>query len=252
MKKKEVKSMLQIVLIPILLSLVGISASYYLSKVQIDIMKHQAESELKINILGLFAEKIVGTPSEQELALILLRVLDSDLHQKLAAAIVESSDKSQKIIGLAKVEENLATQRLDNEKKEKEGKSLLNIGSPSDILPTPIADICSNFDKFTKKIWKETYLKPLEQGKWNIIVKTLSKNSTQDSINESVTYYNKKFNNHYFISSSTGDGSNLRPVILIASGIQNEDQARKIARYATNCGIATEAYPYREKNTLSP
>ena len=240
MKKKEVKSMLQIVLIPILLSLVGIFASYYLSKVQIDIMKDQSESELRINILGLFAEKIVGTPSEQELALRLLRVLDSDLHQKLAAAIAESSDKSQEIIDLAKVEQNLAAQRLDNEKKE---------GSSSDILPTPIADICSSFDKSTKKIWKKTYLKPLEQGKWNVIVKTLSKNSTQDSINESVTYYNKKFNNHQFISSSTGDGS--KPVILIASGIQDEEQAREIARYATNCGIATESYPYREKNTLS-
>ncbi len=251
----ESKSLLEIALMPIALSIVGILGSLiiankqvesaiHLAEAQTEAAKEQSASDRQVKILEIFSEKITGKPQQQEMALKFLRALDSDLHQKLASAVAETGGADPILTVLAKEEQARAAQRLKNEKEDK-----LEISENKTQDQEMSKDICAKYSKYTKEQWKKDFQNAPVHGSWHVFVATLGKGVNEQTAKKVLEDYNYRFPNQdfdYIPTINLNSGQNQRYAIIIAAGIQKESTARDIARYADKCGIADGAYPYRQ------
>ena len=105
----EHKSWIEIVLMPIVVTLVGIAGTFFITSqqeksagimrdTQLAIAQEMAAADRQIEILGLFAEKIISTKeSERILALNVLRAVDAKFAETLATAVSNTEPKGSPI-----------------------------------------------------------------------------------------------------------------------------------------------------------
>lgn len=252
---RESKSLLELVLMPLAVTIVGIAGSLIISAqqsenatklavAQTQAAKEKADSDRQVKVLEIFSEKITGESSDREIALKFLRTLDSDLHRKLANAVAESESKNSIIAELARNEEARATQRRSNEQEDAREKIVSQVKGR-----TVASNICDKYRGFTREEWNRKFQKTTTPGTWHVFVASLGKGIDENDASKVAIEYERRFPNHLFQAISTGrtkGAGNDRYAIVIARGLTDEKIAREIARYADKCGIAEGAYPYRQ------
>ena len=136
MEKK--KSFWDVFLTPLIIAIVGLLGTFFITrqqiksaeismKAQIESSERQAKSAQQVKILEIFSGKITSPNiKEREIAVRILSALDKDLSEKLAKAIVESSDEDTLI-------RNIATQFIQE-------KSYVVIGSYTTLETARLAD----------------------------------------------------------------------------------------------------------------
>ncbi|HEX9653390.1 MAG TPA: hypothetical protein VGA99_06745 [bacterium] len=107
------KSWVEIVLMPLAITLVGITGTYFLSRqqiesstisgrAQIESSENLARSDQQIKVLEIFSEKITSeNVRERELAVRILQSVDPALAEKLAKAIAETESEDARVRELA-------------------------------------------------------------------------------------------------------------------------------------------------------
>jgi hypothetical protein len=107
------KKIIEILITPIVVALVGILGTYFITRQQIDSSStlsnaqitsadNLAKTEQQIKVIEIFSDKITsGNKEDQELALRILRAIDSELAEKLSKAVAESEETEATIRKLA-------------------------------------------------------------------------------------------------------------------------------------------------------
>lgn len=92
------KSWIEVFLMPLVVAVVGILGTYWITEQQGKDATTKADADRQIKILEIFSEKITSTDKEQRiLALRLLRAVDGDLAAKLATAVSETEGESPEV-----------------------------------------------------------------------------------------------------------------------------------------------------------
>lgn len=98
----EKKNWIEIFLIPLVLAVVGILGTHFITQQQGRNAQAKADSDRQVKILEIFAEKITSPDERQRLlALKLLRAVDDDLAAKLASAVAEVEPLQSKVSEVA-------------------------------------------------------------------------------------------------------------------------------------------------------
>ncbi|MBU3949435.1 MAG: hypothetical protein KJ826_14600 [Proteobacteria bacterium] len=94
----EKKNWTEIFLIPLVLAVVGILGTHFITQQQERNAQAKADSDRQVKILEIFAEKVTSSDEQQRLlALKLLRAVDDDLAAKLASAVAEVEPLRSKV-----------------------------------------------------------------------------------------------------------------------------------------------------------
>ena len=92
------KSWIEVFLMPLVVAVVGILGTYFITDQQGKDANTKADADRQIKILEIFAEKITNPDEAQRiLALRLLKAIDGDLAAKLATAVSEAEPKQSKV-----------------------------------------------------------------------------------------------------------------------------------------------------------
>jgi hypothetical protein len=154
------KSLVEIVLMPLAITLVGTIGTYILSRqqiessniasrAQIESSENLARSDQQIKVLEIFSEKITSTDvRERELAVRILQSVDPALAEKLATAIAETETEDK---GVRKLAQQIAQQESEK------GNSFAVVGS-FPTLDEAMAFASKISNEFTLPYKPEVYL----------------------------------------------------------------------------------------------
>ena len=109
------KRWIEVVLMPLVIALVGISGTYFITDRQQKDTTTKSAVDRQIKILEIFSAKITSTEEKERiLALRLLRAIDSELAEKLARAVSETEPEQSPVKQIANqvAEEAEARSRL--------------------------------------------------------------------------------------------------------------------------------------------
>jgi hypothetical protein len=102
MQMENKKSLLEIILMPIIVGLVGVLGTYFISMQQIASAEKSARSDQQIKMLEIFSNKITSpNKNDQELAVRILNTMDPELARNLATAVFESDSVDSSIKNIA-------------------------------------------------------------------------------------------------------------------------------------------------------
>ena len=105
----EKKSWIEIILMPLVIALVGVIGTYFITSqqvrnsqiqknAQLESARELAEEDRQIKIIEIVAEKITSSnKSERIIGLKLLKIIDSNLAEKIANAIIETEPESSDV-----------------------------------------------------------------------------------------------------------------------------------------------------------
>lgn len=236
------KSILEIVLMPLVIAIVGIVSSITiviyeiknsekLGKAQLKAATEQAKSDREIKIIEIFAEKIVSKDEgERTLALRILEVIDSEIAKDLATVVVNNEPENSVIKHVAEIEVSKATQRIHNETFASKNLSL-----------------CEKYNSYSRKEWETNFLKENNFGTWHVFIASLPLGSSRKDAEHQVEVFERKYPNLAFMTMDTSNpnGGNSRYAIVLAGGI-NSELAKEIALFSDKCGIVKGAYAMRQ------
>ncbi|HZV68826.1 MAG TPA: hypothetical protein VFG10_04750 [Saprospiraceae bacterium] len=96
------KSLIEILLIPLVIAAVGLVGTYSLTHEQINSAERLARSDQQIKLLEIFSEKITSEKIiDREYAVRILKMFDSELSEKLASVVIESNNEDTLIKKIA-------------------------------------------------------------------------------------------------------------------------------------------------------
>lgn len=108
--------------------------------------------------------------------------------------------------------------------------------------------ICEKYDGYTRESWRQAYLHETFFRSWHVFVASLDSHQSEADAKARAVQFRSQFPNHDFnvMSTISPSSTNPRYAIVIAEGLSSESLAKEIARYASRCGIAGDAYAYRQ------
>ena len=183
----EKKGLLEIVLMPLVVAVVGALATYFVTKQQIrsaDLLSRtqlrsaaeQSKAEQKVKILQIFGEKITSErPEDRELAIRILSTIDSELAVKISSAILQNEAED---VNVRKAAQEVRTNSVSDFLARLEGGSYAVVVASADNEHSAEAEVEKLKGKYPElfepetdldKRWGEGKYKDV-QGRWAVYV----------------------------------------------------------------------------------
>lgn len=236
------KSILEIVLMPLVIVIVGISSSFIISfyeiessekfrAAELEVVREQAKTDREIKIIEIFSEKIVSKDEKERiLALKILDLIDSKIAKDLARIVAENEPINSIVRKTAEREISKASQKIHNKKFISQSLSL-----------------CEKYTQYSKTEWETNFLKKTHLGTWHVFIASLPQGTTKKDAKYQILRFEKKHSNLAFslMETISSSGRNTRYAIVLAEGLDS-DKAKEIALFSNKCNIVKGAYAMQQ------
>jgi hypothetical protein len=254
------KSTLEIVLMPLAITLVGGIITFAITVIemkssenfriqQIELAERRAAADRDIKVIEIFYQNISkGTERDQNLALRMLGAISPDLHKKLAVVVLEFQSPNSETQELARQEVAKADQRIFEQVQQ--AREPATIGRPAQN------PICAKYGKLTYEQWADRFYSEVKPGTFMVYVASLPPGMKIEEAEASADRFELNHPNQKFVVAPTISpeilrnptaNANHRYAIAIAKGLSDLTLAREIAQFASDCGIAPDAYAYQQR-----
>lgn len=115
--------------------------------------------------------------------------------------------------------------------------------------------ICDKYNIYDRDEWRKLFLGFTSGGRWNVFIESLASSATKRDAEFRAQTYRRRYPNLDFNTMATiniAGNDNFRYAIVLAEGLQSEGQARDIADFAIQCGIAKDAFAQMQPNEGPP
>lgn len=234
------KSILEIVLMPIAIAVVGIAGSMIIANAQIqnnvdlnkqniEAAKQRANEARELRVVEIFLQGITDPDAKKRQAvLMLLELVEGNLAVNLANFVKKNEPLNSPTRLVAEEEGAKAAQRVASASMREE------------------PGMCEKYASYNSSTWKSRFQKEVQVGTWHVFVASLPLGSTKVQAEFLASDFSKKNPKLAFeVMQTIGFADNVRYGIVVATGL-DRNTARDIATYADKCGIAKGAYPFQQ------
>lgn len=234
------KSILELVLMPLAIAIVGIAGSMIIASAQIqsnadlnkqnlEAAKQRAIAERELKIIEIVLQGINDPDAKKrQVALKLLDLVEGNLAVSLAKFVKDKEPLNSQIRVDADIEMAKAAQRVVSSSTREE------------------PGLCEKYAIYNSSTWKSRFQKEVQVGTWHVFVASLPLGSNEAQAERLASDFSKKNPKLAFeVMQTIGFADNVRYGIVVATGL-DRNTARDIATYADKCGIAKGAYPFQQ------